>query len=714
MHYAFNLVPDIPSMAHRRVMAVLAVIGMLVCAVPLGLQDDSTDSYAANNGGLLLYEISYNTKIDEKNVDPSVTLINTSSVTIDLNKYSITDGEGTITFTKNLSIVSGGTVTVTNGANTHKYLSDNPNLYTVGTNGIVVTKNFSLATNGDDVYLKDGSGNTIDAVCYGNKTISDETLWIGEPVSKANNSIIKRANLNDTDTAEDWIPYESMGLKFDPELKFDATVTPFLFPDDGGVPIFDALEDANETVYIMMYQLSSRNIYAKLIELENKGVDVTVLIDGGSLGWSKKARDLGYMQKLQDAGGEIRLIDATPYDRYNYVHAKYCIIDMNKTIITSENWTADNCNGSIMMDPSEIYTASGKGNRGWGAIIESPGYATYMKQIFDNDYSMKYYDVRTLDDFIKENNVKPEDPGLMKYTAPSHSKTFASYTAKVTPMVSYDTSLDAEMYYMANAKYRLYTEQQSLSSSYYEIDGSLLTTDGPLKSLVDASKKEGMDVRFILSTGVSSDDKKDANEIIGLINSNTMVKSATMDKPYLHNKGLICDDVTIVTSVNWTPTSFEKNRESGVIIHSKEVSDYFAAAYERDFDRYYVSGEPVIIMDEKTGAGDNIYSFTVKTSADAVKFSWDFGNGITRESTASRIAIELEPGNYTVKVTVEYEDSTTKTCSSVFNITNGAGTSDTDGNVVADIGALVDEYGEYMVPIIVVIIGIAVAVIRKL
>ena len=696
-------------MAYRRVLAVLTVIGMLICAVPLGLQDDSTDSYATNNGGLLLYEVSYNTKIDNKNVSPSVTLINTSSGTINLNKYSITDGEGTITFTKDLSIAPSGTVTVTNGSNAHKYLTDNPNLYTVGTNGITVTKkDFSLATSGDDVYLKDGSGNTIDAVCYGNKTISDDTQWIGEPVGKANNSIIKRANLNDTDTAEDWIPYESMGLKFDPELKFDATVTPFLFPDDGGVPIFDALDDANKTVFITMYQLSSKNIYAKLIELEKRGVDVTLLIDGGSLGWTGMNRDLGYMQELQNAGGEIRLIDATSYDRYSYVHAKYCIIDSVKTIITSENWTNDNCNGSII-DASNIYTMSGKGNRGWGAIIESADYAAYMKDIFNNDYSTKYHDVRTLDDFIKEENAKPTSPGIMIYTPPSHSKTFTSYTAKVTPMVSYDTSLDAETYYMANAKYRLYTEQQSLSSSYYENDGSLLTVNGPLKSLVDASKKEGMDVRFILSTGVDSDSKKTTNEIVDMINSNTLVKSAAMDKPYLHNKGLICDDVTIVTSVNWTPTSFEKNRESGVIIHSKEVSDYFAAAYEKDFNQYYVAGEPVVVMDEKSDAGKNIYSFTVKTSSDAKKFSWDFGNGITRESTNSRIAIELEPGKYTLNVTIEYEDGSTKTCSSTFDISN----TDESGSKL-DVSELIDEYSEYMAPIIVVIIGIAIAVIRKL
>ena len=698
-------------MVYRRVLAVLTVIGMLVCAVPLGLQDDSTDNYATNNGGLLLYEISYNAKIttEKVNIDPSVTLINTSSKTIDLNNYSITDGEGTLTISKSLKIGPNETVTVTNGNNIHRYLTDNPNQYKVNDGTIVMKKSFSLSTSGDDIYLKDDSGKIIDAVCYGNKTIMDDKIWIGEPVNKANNSVIKRINLNDTDSAQDWIPYESMGLRFDPELKYDATVTPFLFPDDGGVPIYEALDKATKTVFITMYQLSSKNIYSKLIELEGRGVDVTILIDGGSLGWSGMNRDLGYMQKLQEAGGEIRLIDATPYDRYTYVHAKYCIIDSKTTIITSENWTADNCNGSII-DSSKVYSGSSKGNRGWGAVIDSVDYASYMKKIFDNDYSTKYSDVRTLDDFIKEKNVVPTDPGIMNYIEPSHSKTFASYSAKVTPMVSYDSSLDAETYYMTNAKYRLYTEQQSLSPNYYKIDGSLLEkTDGPLKSLIDASKKDNMDVRFILSTGTDKDSENTAKNVVSVINSNTLVKSATMDKPYLHNKGLICDDVTIVTSVNWTPTSFEQNRESGVIIHSKEVSDFFAAAYERDFDQYYVDGEPVLIMDKKTDAGENIYSFSVKTSSNATDFTWDFGNGIVKTSKISRIAVELEPGNYTLNVTIQYDDGSTKMCSNTFN-TNDIDSSETE----FDISKLVDEYGEYLVPIIVVVIGIVVAVARKL
>ena len=705
-------------MAYRRVLAVLTVIGMLVCAVPLGLQEDSMDSYAANNGGLLLYEISYNTTItdgDKKiTINPSVTLINTSEKSINLKNYAITDGEGTITFEESLSIAPHATVTVTNGNNTHRYLENNSPLYKVGSNGIKVTNSFNLSNSGDDIYLKDSSGNILDAVCYGNKTISDTKVWIGDSVSKANNSVIKRVNVTDTDTAKDWIPYESMGLVFNPDEQFDATVTPFLFPNDGGVPIYDALDDATKSVFITMYQLSSKNIYAKLIELEKRHVDVTVLIDGGSLGWSGMSRDLGYMMKLQEAGGEIRLIDGTAYDRYSYVHAKYCIIDMEKTIITSENWTGDNCNGSIIEETSKIYSTSGKGNRGWGAVIESTGYAEYMKKIFDNDYSMDYGDVRTLDEFSK--GVKITDPGIMTYIEPSHSKTFSSYNAKVTPMVSYDTSLAAETYYMENATYRVYTEQQSLSSSYYGLDGSVLTAKGPLKSLTDASKKEGIDVRFILSEGVSSSDKKDAVAIVEAINSQTLVKSASMDKPYLHNKGLICDDVTIVTSVNWTPTSFEKNRESGVVIHSKEIADYYAAAYEQDFNRYYSGGEPTVIMDEKTDAGKKIYSFTVKAPSTAEKFHWDFGNGITRDTTVSRVALELESGEYTVNVTITLSDETTMNVTNSFVISESGGDEKTTdvSETMNKITELFGDYGEYIIPIIVIIIGIVVAVIRKL
>ena len=110
----------------------------------------------------------------------------------------------------------------------------------MGTNGIQDQKSFGLNNSGDDVYLFQGN-DIVDAVCYGNVLIEDSKLWADdEPFSDKTNSFFQRHGTVDTDTSADWHNYGATYYEFDPDYKMDATVTPFLFPDDGGIPVYDA------------------------------------------------------------------------------------------------------------------------------------------------------------------------------------------------------------------------------------------------------------------------------------------------------------------------------------------------------------------------------------------------------------------------------------------------------------------------------------------
>ena len=66
-----------------------------------------------------------------------------------------------------------------------------------------------------------------------------------------------------------------------------------------------------------------------------------------------------------------------------------------------------------------------------------------------------------------------------------------------------------------------------------------------------------------------------------------VIKSSDSYKryPYVHSKYAIIDrDTTIITSENWTESSFSSNRGWGCIIRSRECAEYLEQFFESDFD----------------------------------------------------------------------------------------------------------------------------------
>ncbi|MGN0138139.1 MAG: phospholipase D-like domain-containing protein, partial [Candidatus Methanomethylophilaceae archaeon] len=442
--------------AHRKLIACIAVFVMLACMVPVATDSGSSDA-AGPTDGVLLYGVS---AVNDK----GVILKNYSTATIDLKNYVISDGEGSITFSKSFKLSAGETVTLALNV-TKTSFTNRDNVYLISDNTIGVTTkgsgSFNPAKDGDDIYLYNPEGKIIDAMCFGSKVISDSSIWTGASVTKSTKYFLQRVDDYDSDSAMDWfevkiIPGQTRNpLEVD---KYTATVTPFLFPDSGGIPIYQALEKAQESVFIEMYELRSPNIYALLIQLEERGVEVTILHEGAPVG-NTVPQFASNMKALIDAGGEVRFIGGTDVDRFENVHAKFAIIDMETVIITSENWSASNCNGSLDDDPYK----GNDGNRGWGVIVENSGYAEYMKAVFDNDNSADYGDTYDFDD--KYSQVTP---ATLTYRAPE-TATFTSYTAPITPVLSNDNSYEAIEYVITNATERVYSQQQSLSSYYADL-----------------------------------------------------------------------------------------------------------------------------------------------------------------------------------------------------------------------------------------------------
>ncbi len=681
--------------ALRKSLVLLMAVMAIVCIVPLA--DDSSGSGDAN--GLLLYEVN------PYGDGEGVSVKNYGSSNVDLRDYVISDAmdytktEGYITFEQSIVLRPGETAIICASIVEGDYFSDRAGAHAFGEDGVTKNRSFTLSDSGDDVYLFK-NGTLIDAMFYGNKDAPEDCdYWTRYSVSIPKYDYVVRTGDFDTDSADDWFKVVEGGtnLPFDPDLKFDAEVTPFLFPDSGGIPIYDQLESAQESVFITMYQFGSANALALLCQLEQRGVEVTLLLEGEPMEGADSLNISG-LKTLREAGGEIRLIgvsDESGGDRYSFVHAKYAIIDGDTVIVTSENWTTDNLNGSIA---DEVY-ASGNGNRGWGAVIESVEYAQYMQDVFDNDYSMEYGDVKEFDE------VYPNARSTTLTYVPADDAEFRSYSTQVTPVLSLDNSYRAMEYYMANAKERIYAEQQSLGSSYMNLSES-----SPVYKMKLAAG-EGVECKLILSSGITGIDSQ-----LTTINAGTLVSAAKMSTPYVHNKGLICDDSVWVSSINWTDNSFNNNRETCVVIHSAEVADYYAKAFLDDFERNYTYDGFKIDTSEIKGSypsGQEItFQVTVVPDGDYT-YTWDLGDGSEpRVTDVSRIVCTpINDGTasaYVLKVTVH---DNVNNIDQTVEVPYSVGTSESSDTFELPEG--IEGYLYILVPLLVVIIGVIAGLLGR-
>ncbi|MDR2846153.1 MAG: phospholipase D-like domain-containing protein [Candidatus Methanoplasma sp.] len=614
----------------KRYVAAVVLALFFLSSIPTAVTSE-----AAGDGLVLISEV--NPAGDYE----GISLFNYGISAVNLKGYIITDGEGELQFNSNLTISPSARVTLSKAISPDDWFSSRDGVYSISDTKVITQtkKNYALADDGDDVYLyKDG--NLLDAVCYGSKTASPG--WTGEPlakVTKASGKYLLRAGVVDSDTAKDWI-VTSIGLTnrpFSPSLTFDAVVTPFVFPDSKGEQIYRTLENARSEILISIYQLTNVNLVALLCDLESRTgpdhVDVKITLEGAVLG-ADLSTELTLMRSLVDAGGEVWLINDSKtgnYERFSYFHNKYAVVDEEIVIITSENWTQGNL-------------SSGTGNRGWGAIIESTDYAAYMKEIFNNDHDKGYGDVWDLVEYYP--GVTPR--GDLTYKAPSVQEV-QSFTAKITPILSPDNSYAALKYYMESATDRIYSEQLDLGSTFSNVDPS-----SPV-SWMSAAANRGVDARFILDASLPSRDEHITE--VSLINSTTGVKASTIKGgtgfSTTHNKGIIIDDKVWVGSVNWTSNSFQNNRETAILIDSKDVTDFFLAYFLLDWgNNKPAATEMTVTVSPGTITSADDVAFTVHGGPSDAKYEWDIfndGNWV-QSGTGTIVRSDLPAGSYKVKV----------------------------------------------------------------
>lgn len=286
------------------------VVYLLATAVfPLLILWITLAPHSRAGGSAILIDAVYYDGYAASDTDEAVRLINVSATAVDLSNWRLNDGEDTsyATLPPGTSIAAGATLWLaTDAASFTRQFGFAPDVIPNGTWP-------GYSNTGDEVILSDGSGTVMDTLVY-EGGVTTTTGWSGTAVNPytvtsvfgAEGQILYRMRhqttglpVPDTDTAADWaqstgdvvngrkVLYPGWDLEtFFQTAKFtqSGTLTVAVAPDNAYETIKLHLAAAQTSIAIEALTFENVAIANDLIAALNRGVDVTILLEGAPIG----------------------------------------------------------------------------------------------------------------------------------------------------------------------------------------------------------------------------------------------------------------------------------------------------------------------------------------------------------------------------------------------------------------------------------------------
>lgn len=323
----------------------------------------------------------------------------------DLAEWSVTDGEGTVSFPH----ASGTVIVALNAADYYSVHGTYPDYELQSSLDFIpkvsVSGKFQMANDGDKLTL-----------LHNGKAVQ-KVSW-PDAVSKGRGVV---------HVFKDGV-WDSRVLKIGqtrltPAAYSADKVTLFVSPDCTYDVLLEVIADAKSSIDITMYEFTHPDIAKALADAASRGVSVRLFMEGGPVGGISNA-EKGTLDYLQRAGVSVYTIESTSDfpARYRFVHAKYLVADSYVTVVLSENFKEYG-----------IPRSGESGNRGWGAAVYDADVAEYFSSVFTAD--LAGYDVY--------------EGAAGTYTIPNYSggdtispvfEPVTVYNVKVTPVFAPDTS----------------------------------------------------------------------------------------------------------------------------------------------------------------------------------------------------------------------------------------------------------------------------------
>ncbi len=528
---------------------------------------------------------------------------------------------------------------------------------------------------GASMQLVSPDGIVADTVAYGSTT-TNVTGWNGPAVSTppANfqGLIFMRGDgcneMNDTNTSADWeIKWIRLGASlFCDSGVFSTTgsLEPMASPDGSLYQFMEWLDGTTNDLHIHAYELMSEDIVAKLVQLSQADINITVIIEEDPVEESEdlvKVRGMAY--EMHTAGitvywmGTPRGENAPPAP-YQYIHSKVAVKDDNSVWIGSGN-----------VKSSTFPPSNWSSNRDWGLIINSEDVAQLFltRMIWDENSSHKHLISYDPDDSETGkpigwtsygptglDPIPPETP-IIPITGDFSGQVFTCPDDCMNGIIglldSADTSIELSL--------------QGFDMGWHWGFGD----ENPLIPAIERALQRGVAVRLLINGYYVTYDN-DIRETVNHFNNQwnrtdgydatAILMSPAERIVKLHNKGVIVDgESVLISSINWNSNAILRNREMGVVIHNTELAQWYLNSFEEDWNR--------------------IDDFT-DTDGDNMPDSWEMAHGLNRTSS-------IVPGSPIPEQSHDFDGDGLDNLKEM-NVTSDPHNPDTDGDCLNDLDEL--------------------------
>ncbi len=268
-----------------------------------------------------------------------------------------------------------------------------------------------FANAGDEVELWDADGQLVDKLVYGSGSTGGEGWqnsavmpYVVRGVFGSEGQLLYRKRdqhtglpVADTDRANDWAQDSAEGIGgrkvqypgwdldrffFTEQVTETASLTVGIAPDNAFDLVVDQINSAQTTLHGEVLTMENIAIADAFTAAAERGVEVILLLEGGPSGGLPDAEKYA-CARIEAAGGACWFVisDAAQdiYDRYRFMHAKFLLVDGQRVLISSENFSPNSM-------PNDEKSDGTTGRRGVVLLTDAPGVVAHVQTIFDADF----------------------------------------------------------------------------------------------------------------------------------------------------------------------------------------------------------------------------------------------------------------------------------------------------------------------------------------
>jgi len=466
-----------------------------------------------------------------------------------------------------------------------------------------------LPNNGGSFQLLSPDGTVVDTLVYGE---GDPMVagWTGSSITPPENAdttglILMRGDgcseMPDTDSAADW---EVRWLRMGASLFCDGggfsgvgNITTSISPEYAFYDLVHWINEAQTEIHVHLYELTSPELSKALQNAIERGVEVTVLLEGGVYSsWDYMETSRGIASDLHNAGATVLwMVDppsaSSPEGPYRYIHSKVAVRDQTSVWMSSGNWK------------SSSFSLEEYGNREWSVFIDDSTTAQLVlsRMLWDEDTShlhIQEFDPSDPSLGTPSNWVTPELHLLFNLTS-----TVPPSALGVTTGTTYSGPFTGQLLTcpddcIGGLVDMIDSADQSidLSVQYFQDGWGWGYGDNPLLAALErAAIERNVTIRLLLN-GYYTDDPFDDRDVLNLVNNHwnrtlgadttAILMSSGDNITKLHNKGVIIDGKSVlISSINWGSNSALRNREMGIILHQPPIASAYEFSFEQDWNR---------------------------------------------------------------------------------------------------------------------------------